>query len=90
MAKGLNKGWAAQLADQGLHFLAAFVVTALVMAVLRPVAESEAALAGVVLGLALGLTREITEGGDVTSDGSIVDVCFWILGGVVGGVWMGV
>jgi hypothetical protein len=89
VAKGLNKSLGEQARDQVLHFGLALMTTVLTLGPLRPLVESEAMLSGVVVGLALGVTREITEGGRVTTDGSIMDMCFWILGGLAGGYLMG-
>lgn len=67
-----------EAADQAAHFAAAFVVAYL--------ARTDY-LGGLVVGLSLGIVREITEGGNPLSSGSIRDVVFWTLGGTVGG-WL--
>ena len=89
MAEGLNKSLREQARDQALHLAAAAGVTALVLFNVDPITASEGARAGFIVGLALGMVREVTEGGDVTSSGSVVDLIFWTLGGVVTGHWIG-
>lgn len=66
--------------DQSAHALAAIAVITLV----SWVGASFTPLAGMLLGYALGAVREITEGGDKLSDGSICDQGFWALGGLAG------
>lgn len=70
--------------DQAAHFAAAFAVLA-IASLLRVQFKL---LAGAFLGLALGIVREVTEGGNVLSDGSLLDLVFWTLGGAAAGaVW---
>lgn len=70
------------LIDQAAHFVTALAIAYLAMAYPGPVA-------GAMLGLAMGLIREITEAGPITSAGSVVDLCFWTLGGAVAGSLVG-
>lgn len=69
---------AQEAGDQALHVLAAVVVATL--------ARTDW-LGGAFVGLGLGLVREVTEGGNVVSKGSIRDIVFWTLGGALGG-WL--
>nr|WP_294850053.1 hypothetical protein [uncultured Sphingomonas sp.] len=76
----LKKPWYHEALDQACHFLIAYgVVTLLIVvgAVFTP-------LAAAVLGFALAATREITEGGNILSNGSLRDTFFWTLGGLMG------
>lgn len=65
-----------QLIDQSAHFTAALAVVLL--------SSTSTLLPGIIIGLALGLVREITEDGSVLSKGSLTDITFWTLGGAVG------
>lgn len=67
-----------QLRDQTAHFGLAFLVVSLA----RWLGADIPPLAGALLGWAPGLVREVTEGGNVLSDGSILDMVFWMAGGV--------
>ena len=67
---------AKHLLDQSAHFLIGLAVAWI--ATVDP-------YGGAVVGLSLGLTREVTEGGNILSDGSLLDMCFWTLGGAIGG-----
>ena len=70
-----------QIIDQSLHFIGAFIVifiASLMGAIIGPIA-------GTFIGLSLGIVREVTEGGNALSKGSILDMTFWSLGGLAGG-----
>jgi hypothetical protein len=68
-----------EIVDQLAHFAAgAVIVTG---AVLIP-----APWCGGFLGLVCGLVREITEGGNVLSRGSVIDMIFWTAGGLAAGI----
>lgn len=67
--------------DQCAHFIAAVAVVGL--ATLLGATMTPAS--GMAVGFALGLLREITEGGNVVSEGSMTDMAFWALGGLLGG-----
>lgn len=69
-----------QARDQAAHFLVAFAVLALLLA-------WPGIFSGAVAGLAMGLIREVTEGGPVTSPGSLLDLAFWTFGGAAAGLW---
>lgn len=64
--------------DQTIHF----TVAALVTLVVHPTHW----WGGLVLGLSLGVVREVTEGGNVLSSGSVRDMIFWTLGGLFMGM----
>lgn len=68
-----------QLIDQSAHFLLAITI-------LLPTALAPGALSYGVAGAALGLVREVTEQGPITSKGSMLDILFWALGGLFVGV----
>jgi len=68
-----------QLIDQGAHFGVAFGL--LLTLVLAP-----GFLSFTLVGGALGLIREVTEEGPVTSRGSLLDIIFWTLGGLMAGI----
>jgi hypothetical protein len=70
-----------QLIDQGSHFLAAFIVVALAAFLGAEIYPAS----GWFIGLSLGVVREITERGNVLSNGSIIDMIFWSLGGLIAG-----
>lgn len=63
--------------DQGAHFLIAAAIVA--------TGDPSTILGGAFLGFALGAVREATEGGNVTSKGSLLDLAFWSMGGALGG-----
>ena len=46
-------------------------------------------IGGAIIGLALGLTREITEDGSILTAGSLLDLAFWTLGGLAAGILAG-
>lgn len=71
-----------EILDQSLHFGAAAVVVLLAEMVGQGWITG---VGGAIIGLALGLTREVTEGGRWGS-GSWRDIAFWTLGGLVGGL----
>lgn len=68
-----------ELRDQAAHFAAAFAVVIVAGLIADPYAS------GALIGLALGLVREVTEGGNVLSAGSRRDLIFWTLGGLAAG-----
>lgn len=68
-----------ELRDQAAHFAAAFVVVVAAGFVADPY------VSGAWLGLALGAVREVTEGGNMLSAGSLRDLIFWTLGGLAAG-----
>lgn len=72
MAKTLKH----EIRDQAAHALIGGVVAAAVFIAPAP-------LNGALLGLACGAVREVTEGGNVVSKGSVLDMLFWTLGGLV-------
>lgn len=65
-----------QVIDQTAHLIAAIVI-------LLPVALMHNSFVFVWAGFALGLVREVTEDGPIFSKGSILDLSFWTLGGLV-------
>lgn len=67
-----------QVIDQSAHALAAIVI-------LAPVLIWSAWPAAALSGLGIGFVREITEGGNVFSKGSLLDVAFWAIGGALAG-----
>lgn len=67
-----------EVADQATHFAVAMIACVVV-------APAEIYQA-VFLGFILGAIREVTEGGNVLSSGSIRDVVFWTLGGLAYGL----
>lgn len=71
-----------ELRDQSLHFLSAFVLVSLASLLGATISP----LAGGAIGLSLGFVREFTEWqrGDrhLLSDGSLLDLSFWTLGGL--------
>lgn len=71
-----------EVIDQAVHFGAAF----LILAVSTLIGADLGIPSGAFLGLCLGLVREITEDGPITSGGSIRDLVFWTLGGAAAGV----
>ncbi len=75
--------WADEAIDQSTHAFAAFAAISLATVL----GASFTPLAGMLLGFALGVVREVTEGGNVASDGSLTDMAFWALGGCAGAVW---
>lgn len=64
--------------DQSIHFVVGFLGVLFV----QPPQIWQAAL----MGFLLGSVREFTEGGNVFSAGSLRDLAFWTLGGLIGGV----
>lgn len=70
------------LARVGGAHLAAAAAVVLIAAI-----PQEPVTSGALIGFMLGVVREVTEGGDVTSDGSLLDVLFWMLGGGFAG-WL--
>lgn len=75
-----------ELIDQSAHFAAAFAVVAL-----ASVLGSFFTLwAGALVGLALGLSREVAQHNTfriwTLGKGSRLDLCFWALGGLAGTV----
>ena len=70
--------WQQEIADQSAHFLLA----ALAVLIVQPPHIWQAAA----LGLMLGLTREFTEGGNIISKGSLIDMFHWTLGGLAMGI----
>ena len=74
-----------ELRDQSAHFVAALVA-------LAPVVLWPNPLSGAWAGFALGMVREITEEGEVSSVafrralGSKLDLTFWTLGGFCAGL----
>lgn len=66
-----------EAADQAIHAAVAYAVVLVAGVVGIP--------RGAFVGLALGLVREVTEGGDFLSAGSVRDLLFWTLGGGVAG-----
>lgn len=68
-----------ELRDQAAHFGWAFAVVIAAGLIANPYAS------GALIGLALGLVREVTEGGNVLSGGSRRDLIFWTLGGLAAG-----
>jgi hypothetical protein len=70
-----------ELIDQGAHFTVGLIV-ALIVILLAP---ASSVVVGGIVGAALGFVREITEGGNVFSDGSCLDLTFWTLGGLTAG-----
>ncbi len=73
--RGLNKPWYDQLLDQTAHLLGGGAIVTVFFVVPMP-------YAGAVVGGLAGILREITEGGNVVSWGSLLDVLFWALGGL--------
>lgn len=67
-----------QLLDQSAHMLAA-------AAILAPVLLWPGLIGGALYGLGAGLVREITEGGNVLSRDSLLDLLFWAIGGALAG-----
>ena len=65
-----------EIVDQSAHFLVAGILVILVAPMLW--------WQGLVLGLCCGLIREVTEGGNVLSRGSQLDLFFWMMGGLCG------
>lgn len=68
-----------RIGDQVAHFVIAFLVVSMVLAY-------PGIVSGGAAGFAMGLIREVTEDGPVNSPGSLLDLVFWTLGGVVAGV----
>lgn len=67
-----------QLVDQSAHFLLGGLVVALAIysgATIPP-------FVGWFVGWSLGVVREVTEEGSLTSKGSIIDIIFWSIGGL--------
>jgi hypothetical protein len=71
-----------QLIDQGAHF---FIAMAAMAVIFISFSSLPFWLAGGILGLILGLVREVTQhDGFVVSSGSLLDLVFWTWGGSVG------
>ena len=68
--------------DQALHFTVGFIVVWFI----SQLGFDLNWLQGLFIGLSLALTREVTEGGDIFSPGSLRDEFFWTLGGTIGGL----
>lgn len=68
-----------QIIDQSAHFLIA-------LAILLPLVFWPGVLTFALAGFALGMIREVTEDGPITSKGSLLDLAFWTLGGLVAGI----
>lgn len=69
-----------QLIDQSAHFIIALAILGLVTLLPNLLTYALA-------GASLGLIREVTEQGPVTSPGSLLDILFWSLGGLAAGVF---
>jgi len=65
-----------QIIDQSAHVTAAFVV-------LMPLLVYPHVLSAALTGFGLGLIREVTEGGNVFSPNSLLDMAFWAAGGAL-------
>lgn len=70
-----------ELADQGIHFFVGACITLLALVFI----PGQQMFAGVIIALALGAVREVTEGGNVLSSGSVRDLIGWALGGLFAG-----
>ena len=73
-----GKGFLQETLDQLLHF----GVALLAVTIIQPFEVWQCAF----LGFMLGLVREFTEGGNILSKGSVLDMIFWTLGGFIGGI----
>lgn len=69
--------------DQSAHFLIAYGLVTL----LKLLGADIPLAAGALLGFALAATREVTEGGNILSNGSVLDTIFWTAGGAAGAQW---
>jgi hypothetical protein len=69
-----------QIVDQSAHALAAMAILAPVLLWPGPISGP---ISGAASGLGAGLVREITEGGNVFSPGSRLDLAFWSIGGAL-------
>ena len=75
----LKKPLGEEVIDQAAHLIVAYVLVIIV----HPASIGQAAI----LGLLAGLIREVTEGGEIWSSGSLRDLFFWTLGGLCGGLF---
>lgn len=63
-----------QVIDQSAHAAAALVIVGIAM-------SGFGIVSGIVAGAMVGIVREITEGGNIFSKGSMIDVAGWATGG---------
>lgn len=75
------KPFISELRDQLAHAAAAATIVSLPFLLPSVVGFALA-------GIAIGLVREITEGGNVASPGSLRDLLFWAIGGAAAGIFI--